>query len=197
MPRNWSNTVPEGNGPVPHQDEFGSDQLTIMAHLYRVNKGRFDQSDRYLDRMKSHFDQQEDTKLDEFMEMTRGTRQRFASLEQDTREPRLVMEADGPADTKTRGRTEGAATTAVKAMRGDSFSANRVDPDLMCSTSFGVKAEPSAVACRDDVLVENGAAASKSCLSSLEMRSPTAAGGLLPTGKTSLATWTIFDQPTL
>ena len=35
-------------------------------------KERFDQSDRYLDKMKSHFDHQE-KKLDEFMEMTRET----------------------------------------------------------------------------------------------------------------------------
>ena len=45
------------------------------------------------------------------------------SLEHDARQPRLAMEADGPADTKTRERTEGAAT-AVQAMHGDSFSAS-------------------------------------------------------------------------
>ena len=50
-----------------------------------------------------------------------------ASLEQDARQPRLVMEADGPANTKTRERTESAAT-AVQAMRGGSFSARRVEP---------------------------------------------------------------------
>ena len=36
-------------------------------------------------------------------------------------------------------------------------------------------------------MVENGAAAPKPCLSSLEMRTTSAAGGLLPTGKTSTA----------
>ena len=36
--------------------------------------------------------------------------QRLTSLEQDARQPRLAMEADGLADTKTRERTEGAAT---------------------------------------------------------------------------------------
>ena len=103
-----------------------------------------------------------------------------ASLEQEARQPRLVMEADGPADTKTRERTEGAAA-AVQAMHEGSFFANRaqVGPKTT-STSFGVKAEPPALSCRDDVVVENGAAAPKSCLSPLEMRTTTAAGGFPP-----------------
>ena len=46
-------------------------------------------------------------------------------------------------------------------------------------------------------MVENGAAATKSCLSSLEMRSPTAAGGLLPAGKASTTTRITFYQPRL
>ena len=91
--------------------------------------------------------------------------QRLASLDRDARQPRLAIKADVPADKKTRERTEG-AVTAVQAMHGDSFSANRVDPDPICSTSFDVKVEPSALPCRDDVLVENGAAAPMSCLSS-------------------------------
>ena len=41
--------------------------------------------------------------------------QRIASLEQDVQQPRQTKEADGSADTKTRERTEGAAT-AVEAM---------------------------------------------------------------------------------
>ena len=75
------------------------------------------------------------------------------------------MEADGQADKKTRERTEGAAT-AVQAMHGDSFSDSRVDPGPKTSnsTSFGVKAEPPALPCRDGVVVENGAAAPMSCL---------------------------------
>ena len=99
----------------------------------------------------------------------------------------------GPRYTRLASVREGAAKT-VQAMHGDSFSANRVDPDPMCSTSFGVKAEPLALPCRDDVLVENGAAAPKSCLSPLEMRSPTAAGGLLPAGMASTATRITFHQ---
>ena len=101
-----------------------------------------------------------------------------------------------PADFKTRERTEGAAE-AIQAIHGDSFSANQIDPDSRCSTSFGVKAEPPALPCRDDILVENGTAAPKSFLSPLEIRSPAAGGGLLPTGMASTATRTTFDQPTL
>ena len=120
-----------------------------------------------------------------------------ARLEQDARQPRLTMEADGPANTKTRERMEGTAT-AIQAKHGDSFSDSRVDPGPKTnSTSFGVKAEPPALPRRDDVLVENGAAAPKSCLLSLEMRSPTAPGGLLPTGEASKATRTTFNQPPL
>ena len=113
--------------------------------------------------------------------------QRIASLEQDARQPRLAMEVDVKADKKTRERTEGAAT-AVQAKYGDSCSAKRVQADPTSSTSFGVKDEPPALPCRDDVLVENGATAPKSCLLPLEMRTPTAFGGLLPAGKSSTTT---------
>ena len=127
----------------------------------------------------------------------RATDQREASLEQDARQPRLAMEADGPANTKTRERTEG-ATTTVQAMHGDSFSARRVDPSpKTTSTSFGMKAEPPVLPCRDDVVVENHAAAPKLRLPSLEMRSPTAAGGLLPTSEISTATKTTFNKSPL
>ena len=192
-PRNWSKAVPEGNDPTPQQKEFGSGQPTL-ADVYRVMKERFDQSDKYWDSVKSHFHQQE-RKLDELMEMTRRANQHVASLEQDARQPRLAMEADGQADTKTCERTEGAAK-AVQAMYGDSCPANRVDPDLMCSTSFGGDPTgPSALPCsRDNALVGHGAAAPKSYLSPLEMRSPTAAGGLLPAGMTTTATRTTFHQ---
>ena len=99
-----------------------------------------------------------------------------------------------PAHKKTRESKEGAAA-AVQAMHGDSFAANRVDPDPKRSISFGDDfTGPPAISCsRDDVLVSNGAAAPKSCLSPLEMRTPTATGGLL-SGKTSTATRTTFDQ---
>ena len=135
---------------------------------------------------------------------TRYFDQHAANLEQDARQPRLAMEADGHVNTKTRERTEGAAT-AVQAMRGDSFSARRVEhgPNAN-STSFGMMAEPPALPCRDDVVVKSDDAAPKSRLSSLEMRSSTAAGVLVPTGEaskptdtSSTATETNFNQPPL
>ena len=39
MPRNWSKAVPEGNGPVPQQVEFGPDQPTL-ANMHRLFKER-------------------------------------------------------------------------------------------------------------------------------------------------------------
>ena len=128
--------------------------------------------------------------------MTRYLEQYLASQEQDARQPRLAVEADGLANTKTRERTEGAAT-AVQAMHGNSFSACRVDHGPKTSTCFGMMAEPADLPRRNGVLVENGAAMPKSCLPSLEMQSPSAAGGLVPTGKTSTATKTTFNESPL
>ena len=128
----------------------------------------------------------------------RNIHHHLRSLEQDARQPRLAMEADEPADTKTCERTKGAAT-AVQAMHRNSCSATRVDPDPMCSTSFGDDCTgPPAPSCSgEDALVDNGTAAPESCLLSLEMRSPTVVGGLLPTGEASIATRTTFNQPPL
>ena len=122
--------------------------------------------------------------------------QHITRLEHEARQPCLIMEADGHADTtKTRERTEGAAT-AVQAMRGDGFSARRVEPGPTTnSTRFGVKAEPPGLPCRDDVAVESDPAASESCLPSMEMRSSTAAGGLVPTGEASTASETTLNEP--
>ena len=107
------------------------------------------------------------------------------------------MEADGHADTKTREHTEGAAT-AVQAMRRGCFPAGWVEPGPTTnSTSFGVKAEPPALPCRDDVVVESGSAASESCLPSMEMRSSTAAGGLIPTGEASTTSEITLNEPLL
>ena len=132
------------------------------------------------------------------MEDWRSIDQRLTRLEHDARQSRLAMEADGHANTKTRERTEGTATTVVQEMHGDSCSATRVEssPNIN-SASFGMKAEPPALSSRDDVLVENGDASPKSCLPSLKMRSPSAAGGLLPTGETSMATKITFNRPPL
>ena len=47
------------------------------------------------------------------------------------------------------------------------------------------------------LLVEEGATSPESCLPSLKMRSPTAAGGLLPTGEASTATRTTSNEKLL
>ena len=131
-------------------------------------------------------------RLDKIM---RYLEQYSANLEQDARRPRLAMEADGPANTQTRERTEGAAT-AVQAMHGDSCTtAQKVQDGPKTSISFGGMAEPPDPPCREDVLVEDGATSPESCLPSLEMRSSTAAGGLVSTGKTSTATETTVNKP--
>ena len=124
--------------------------------------------------------------------------QRLTRIEYDAWQPRLTMEADGPPDTKTRERTEG-AITAVQAMHGGSCSANRVDPDPMCSISFcdDCTGSPTPPCSGENALIDNGAATPKSCLLLLEMRTTTAAGGFLPIGKTSTATKIAFDHPTL
>ena len=105
------------------------------------------------------------------------------------------MEADGQANTKTRERT--GTATAVEAMHGDSCTAQKVQDRPKTSISCGVKAEPPDLPYREDVLVEDGAAAPESCLPSLEMCSSTATGGLVPTGETSTATETTVNKPLL
>ena len=146
--------------------------------------------------MDSRFDRW-NKNLDEISDEMRKMDEHVTRLEHGARQPRLAMEADGQANTKTRKRTEGGAT-AVQAMRRDGFSARRVEPGPNTnSTSFGVKAEPPALPCRDDVVVESGVAASESCLPSLEMRSSTAAGGLVPTGEASTASETTLNEPPL
>ena len=248
MPWKESEAVPEGNGPVPQQEEFGSGQPTL-EEISRMIDGFVD---RFEKRVDSHFEQllSEDMKMDQHLagqeQNARQSRhameadgqasqlseemkmdqhlarqeqdarqsclameaggqasqlseemkmdQHLARLAQDARQSRLAMEADGQASTKTRERTEGAATAA---MRGDCSSARRVKPGPINSTSFGMKAEPPAFPCRDVSVVECGAAAFKSCLPSMEMRTSTAAGGLAPTGDASKASETTLNEPPL
>ena len=148
--------VPEGNDPVLQQEEFGSGQPTLEEVFRMIEEALED-------------------KMQEYVDDLRSMRQREARLEPDARQPRLAMVADGHAVTKTRERTEGAGT-AVQEMHGASCSATRVEPGPTTnSTSFGMKVELPAHPCRDEVVVENRAAAPRSCLPSLEMRSPTVA----------------------
>ena len=132
--------------------------------------------------------------LDELAEKIRETRQRLAGLEQDAQQPRLATVADVPFETKTHKRTDDA--TANQAKYRDSCSAKRVDAGPpMCLTSFdNDPTKPPAHPCRDDAMVDKGAAAPKSCLSPVKIHTPTAAGGLLPACTASTATRTIFSQ---
>ena len=182
MPRKAIKAVPEGNDPVPQKEELGCGQPT-MEDVYRRMK-----------LMMSHFEEKMDELSDEMKKMD----EHVTRLEHGARQPRLAMEADGQPNTrKTRERTEGSATV-VQAMRGDCFSARRVKPGQTTnSTSLGVKAEPPALPCRDDSVVECGPAASESCLPSMEMRSSTAAGGLVPTGEASTASETTLNERSL
>ena len=162
---------------------------------------RFDKQqkrmDSFLDGMDSCFDRW-NMKLDEISDEMRKMDEHVTRLEHGARQPRLAMEADGPANFKTQERTEGAAK-AVQAMRGDSCTAEqKVRDGPKTSTTFGVEAEPPDLPCREEVfLVEEGATSTESCLPSLEMRSSTAAGGLVPTGEASTAMETSFNQPPL
>ena len=159
-----------------------------MADIYRLFEGRYD---RQLNRMKSHFDQQ-DKKLDELIEKTREINQRFAGLEHGARQPCLAMEADVTPETKTRKRTGDAAIDQV--MNEDSSSARKVDIGPTSSTSFGMIIESPALLCMDDALVGKGAGAPRSCLSPVEMHMLLTAGGLLPVDTVPTAMRTIVFQ---
>ena len=136
-----------------------------------------------------------DRQLDELMEKARETNRRLAGLLHGDQQPRLAMEADVKSDTNTRKRMED--VPADRVMSGDS-SSTQIDPDPMCLTSFGdYSTEPLALPRKDDAQVDRGAAAPKPCLSPVEMRTLTAAGGLLSAGTASLRTRTNFQQPSL
>ena len=80
MLREESEAVPEGNGPVPRQEEFGSGQPTL-EDVYRMTKEVFEEWD---------------TNMDELLRERRSIDQRLTRLEHDARQPRLAMEADRP-----------------------------------------------------------------------------------------------------
>ena len=86
------------------------------------------------------------------------------------------------SDTKTRNRMENVAVERV--ISGDNSSA-KLDTDPVCLTSFDDDSTgPLALPCsRNDILIDNGAAVLKPCISPVNIRKLTAAGGLLPTEK--------------
>ena len=100
------------------------------------------------------------------------------------------METDVTSDKKTREHTEGAAAV-LQTKHRDSCSAKRLQ---VGPTSFGMKYELHALPRWDDVLVHKDAEASKPCLSHVETRTLTAAGGLLPAGTASASMRTTFSR---
>ena len=116
-----SKAVPEGNGPIP-EDAF---VMITREELRRV------------------LSESIGTAFREFKGDFRRIDQRVASLEQDALQPSLAMETDVTADMKTRECTEGAAAE-VQAKNEESCSTKRIQASPTSSTSFGVKAEPSA-----------------------------------------------------
>ena len=93
----------------------------------------------------------------------------------------------------------GGRCTTVQAIRGNSCFADRVDLDLMRSTSSGDDCTelPAPPCSGENALEDKRAAAPKSCLPSLEMHLPTAAGDLVPTGETPTATKTTYNETLL
>ena len=173
MPRKKSKGVPEGSGPVP-QDTSGLGGIT-MVEARRI----------FSEVLNKH--------LPEITDILRAENQRSADLEYDARQPRLTTEADVESDTKTRKGTEDAAADRV--MNENSSSARRVHTyGQTSSTSLGMTAELPALPRRDNVMVDKGAEAPKPCISPVEMRTLTAAGGLLPAGTASTAMRTIFPR---
>ena len=121
--------------------------------------------------------------------------QRLGGVEQDARQLRLTTEADVPTDAKTCKHMEDDAADQVKYR--NSYSGKRIDAGPpMCLTSFGndFTESPALPCCRDDAMVDKGTAAPKTCLSPVEMRTPTAVGGLLPAGMASIVTQTTLHQ---
>ena len=178
--------------PSPSKKNSGLTNPRLRMYIDFLKKDTIEQ----LNLMKSHFDQQ-DKKLNELMERVKGIRKRSAGLEQEARQPCLTTEADAPTDIKIRKRTKDAAE-ADRVMSGDNSLAE-VDPDPICLASFGEDCTgPPAYPCtRDDALVDNGAEVPKPCLSPAELRTLTAADGLLPTGKDSTTERITYHQPRL
>ena len=108
MPRKESEAVPEGEGSIPLQVLPGG---IILEDFRRMWSEMIDKAfDEYIGIMREIYEEPSrstEVGLDRGGDGT-GTDQREARQEQDARQPRLAMEADGPANTKTRKRTEGA-----------------------------------------------------------------------------------------
>ena len=177
MLRKASEAVPEGNDPAPQKEQLGSGQST-MEDVYRMMKEAFDRWDNQLD------------------EISDEMNKRLTRLEHETRQPRLAIEADGPADKDSRGHG-GPRNSSTSNAWGWLFCTPGCTPPKHQLDQFGVKAEPPALPCKDDSVVGCSATVSESCLPSSEMRSSIAAGGLVPTGEASTASETTLNEPPL
>ena len=105
------------------------------------------------------------------------------------------MEADVELNTKTRKRTED-ASGADRVENEDNSSTERVNGGPTSLTSFGMIAEPpDPEKSIGNALIDKGAEAPKPCLPPVEMRTPTATGGLLPAGTAPTAMRVIFPRP--
>ena len=84
---------------------------------------------------------------------------------------------------------------AERVINGDN-SSTQVDTNPMCPSIFGDDSTgPPALPCtRNAALLDNGAAAPKPSRSPAEMRTGTAAGGLIPAGTASTAVKTIVPR---
>ena len=141
-----SKAVPKGNVPIP-QDTSGLLGGIPLEEIRQMMSEALDKP----------FDSLYGLKPESPKKM-RATDQRLAGLKHNARQPCLAMEVDVPPDKKTRKRDEDAAVNQAK--HGDSCSAKKINPDPMCLNSFGDDStETSTLPCRDDVLVDKGAAA--------------------------------------
>ena len=148
MPRTETKAVPEGNGPIPH-DDYGSGE-PIMAELYRVFKEGFYRMNKHFDIMTNKFDRHKIQRNED-----KRTNQRLAGLQHQTQQPRHATETDVKTDKKTRKRTEGAAADDENHGGISSARAEDVPTSL---TSFGNIAEPPAPEkCIGDALVNESA----------------------------------------
>ena len=99
MLRKAREAVSEGNGPVHQEEEYGFNEPAPVDN-FREIKSLLKEQKKMLKELR---DDLKDS-------LRRYIEQYAAHLEQDARQPRLAMETDGPADTKTRERMEGAVT---------------------------------------------------------------------------------------
>ena len=144
MPRKWSKAVPEGNGPVPQYEEFGSNQ-PILADLYRLFEEIFGRQLKMIDEL---VEMKATDQLQQTSSKLLGSH--VLPWRHTCQQRRRLASA------------RGAPLLQFKRNMGIAVLQKRVQAGSISSTSFGMKTEPPALPRRDDVLVYIGAAAPKS-----------------------------------